>query len=150
MTMTQMNVRIDAEIKRRGDAALASIGYTPSRFIHESWEALAANTGNPHRLHEIADVRQPQRNEDEIARKLELLHAGTRLFDETMAKLGVTDYHDAPVFQLSFDELRWEAYQERQTDKEWFSKPVARGDAQDSPSGTVRMKTSFESAVAHV
>ena len=38
---TQMNVRIDDELKTRGDAALARIGYGPSAAVRQLWTRAA-------------------------------------------------------------------------------------------------------------
>ena len=40
-TMVQMNTRIDADLKRRGDEALKRAGFTPSQAIRALWEYAA-------------------------------------------------------------------------------------------------------------
>ena len=38
MAMTQMNTRIDAELKQRGDAVFSKLGLTPSEVVRAVWE----------------------------------------------------------------------------------------------------------------
>ena len=50
MDAVQMNVRIDRELKREGDAALATIGYTPSQAVRALWENAVRLRRNPDAL----------------------------------------------------------------------------------------------------
>ena len=47
MAMTQMNTRIDDELKRKGDAAFASLGLTPSDVVRAVWEFAAEHDDAP-------------------------------------------------------------------------------------------------------
>jgi RHH-type rel operon transcriptional repressor/antitoxin RelB len=47
MPTTQMNVRIDADLKERGDQVFESLGYTPSQVVRRVWEVAAENGQNP-------------------------------------------------------------------------------------------------------
>ena len=46
-TMVQMNTRIDADLKQRGDEALKRAGFTPSQAIRALWEYAANHTLEP-------------------------------------------------------------------------------------------------------
>ena len=50
MDAVQMNVRIDRELKREGDAALATVGYTPSQAVRALWENAVRLRRNPDAL----------------------------------------------------------------------------------------------------
>lgn len=53
---SQMNVRLDSQLKEAGDAVLASLGMTPSQAVRELWQYLTENGHMP-----IA-----KRNNDEV------------------------------------------------------------------------------------
>ena len=44
---TQMNVRIDRQLKEAGDAVLAHLGMTPSQAVRELWQYLTENGHMP-------------------------------------------------------------------------------------------------------
>lgn len=49
----QMNVRIDAELKREGDYALAQAGLTPSEAIRAFYQLIADDADNPSKVREL-------------------------------------------------------------------------------------------------
>lgn len=63
---TQMNIRIDADLKKRGDEALARAGYTPSQAVRRIWEMADRNQNNPQAIRDWLD---PLGKEDEAARQ---------------------------------------------------------------------------------
>ena len=50
MATTQMNVRLEDDLKRRGDAAFAAAGYTPTQVVRRIWERAAETGGDPEAL----------------------------------------------------------------------------------------------------
>ena len=53
MEATQMNVRLDRELKRAGDAVLAGHGYTPSCAVRALWEYLSVHAKLPDALERV-------------------------------------------------------------------------------------------------
>ena len=53
MEATQMNVRLDRELKRAGDAVLAGHGYTPSCAVRALWEYLSVHAELPDALERV-------------------------------------------------------------------------------------------------
>lgn len=53
----QMNVRIDAELKREGDYALAQAGLTPSEAIRAFYRLVADDADNPSKARELLYTR---------------------------------------------------------------------------------------------
>ncbi|MEE8716648.1 MAG: hypothetical protein SOI26_07955 [Coriobacteriales bacterium] len=51
-TTTQMNLRIDATLKREGDDALAAAGYTPTQAVRALWGFAAQHRGQPETVRE--------------------------------------------------------------------------------------------------
>ena len=47
MSMAQMNTRIDAEVKERGDAVLAQAGYSSSQAVRAIWSFAASHAHEP-------------------------------------------------------------------------------------------------------
>lgn len=53
MAMTQMNTRIDSNLKVQGDAALAEFGYSPSAAVRLLWEYAARNRHSKRAMDEV-------------------------------------------------------------------------------------------------
>ena len=61
MAATQMNVRIDSDVKVRGDAAFAEVGYSPSEAARLFWGFAARNRNCLGKLRELmAGLKDPQ------------------------------------------------------------------------------------------
>lgn len=50
MAAIQMNLRIDAELKERGDASFAAAGYSPTQAVRAFWGFAAAHARDPQAL----------------------------------------------------------------------------------------------------
>lgn len=68
MALTQMNTRIDDELKKSGDAVFASLGMTPSDVVRAVWEYASRNGDAP------AIVAEAMRAPSSAARTLENSH----------------------------------------------------------------------------
>ena len=52
-TAAQINVRLDADLKRSGDAALSKAGMTPSQAVRALWQLAASLADRPGALEDI-------------------------------------------------------------------------------------------------
>ena len=52
-TAAQINVRLDADLKRSGDAALSRAGMTPSQAVRALWQLAASLADRPGALEDI-------------------------------------------------------------------------------------------------
>ena len=79
-TAAQINVRLDADLKRSGDAALSRAGMTPSQAVRALWQLAASLADRPGALEDIllpSRARAEQREREKAAkRKLELMGSG--------------------------------------------------------------------------
>lgn len=79
-TAAQINVRLDADLKRSGDAALSKAGMTPSQAVRALWQLAASLADRPGALEDIllpSRARAEQREREKAAkRKLELMDQG--------------------------------------------------------------------------
>lgn len=80
--MTQLNTRIDAEVKRRGDAVFARAGLTSSQVVRAVWQS-AADT------QQVPACALPH---DDVARqqKLGAIASGAGLATKMMVEMGFT------------------------------------------------------------
>ena len=69
MPLAQMNVRIDEELKREGDAAFAKLGLTPSQAARSVWRLAASYADAPEKLAELISLGASA-EDDERARRL--------------------------------------------------------------------------------
>ena len=70
----QLNVRMDAACKKAGDAALASIGYSPSDAVRALWSTAARRGADLQEVKNLIDGHPKKAPPD----KLEALEAGRR------------------------------------------------------------------------
>lgn len=110
----QINVRLDANLKRTGDAALSSAGMTPSQAVRALWQLAASLADRPGALQDILspDRARAEQHEREKAarRKLGLIDQGSQLFAIACRESGI----DMPKAQPTGDEeLKRNAYADR-------------------------------------
>lgn len=132
---SQMNIRIDASLKQRGDAAFASMGYTTSEVVRAVWSLAASGSHGMDALRSIlakgtiaerkelsdramtdataTDEHKTSESlcEEEVVARL----MPWELFDYYAAKLG-DDYEVVPT-SLSDDELLETALVERMRER---------------------------------
>lgn len=78
--MTQLNTRIDSEVKRRGDAVFARAGLTPSQVVRAVWQ-YAADT------QEVPDIVLP-RNDPNEQRRIEAVSRGATVVAHMARDMG--------------------------------------------------------------
>lgn len=112
---TQLNVRMDSELKRKGDAALQKAGVSPSQATRALWQRAADLESTPEK---IIELLFPERAREEEAareaerqRKIELARRGPLIMQEHFEKAGLP--WPPTVEDISDDELREEIYAER-------------------------------------
>ncbi len=110
----QINVRLDAELKRSGDAALSASGMTPSQAVRSLWELASTMADRPGAL---LDILQPERANAEqrerkraAKRKLDLIDQGSALFATACNGAGIDA---AAAMPTSDEDLKRTAYAER-------------------------------------
>lgn len=116
MAGMQMNLRIDAQVKERGDAALAEAGYTPSQAVRAIWTFAAEHAHDPHAIKGLLRQAEAERDpgrEERIEAKRRALECGLCLHDRLEAALGPLppcDQRDLPDRELRGEALlsRWE------------------------------------------
>lgn len=110
----QINVRLDADLKRNGDAALSRAGMTPSQAVRALWQLAASLADRPGALEDILlpnHARAEQREREKIARrKLELIDQGSQLFATACRESGIDVAKAQPTGD---EELKRNAYADR-------------------------------------
>lgn len=115
-TMTaQVNARIDAELKREGDAALAAAGLTPTQAVRALWELAAQLKDAPGQLRATLFPNEQQREraaqDKELQRKLKLAEEGANLMERFYRSSGLP--WPPTTSELSYEELKELAYKEQ-------------------------------------
>ena len=110
MATTQMNVRIDADVKRRGDAALARAGFTPTQAVRRVWEHVAALADSPEEV--VRLLGEPDEGGSRERLLLRESADALGLVDALVAKRGPLSAEG-----LDYDELRYRAWKERLTER---------------------------------
>ena len=111
MALSQMNVRIDNEVRVAGNLALENAGFTPARAVRGLWQFAARNRNNPERIRrELRFLGEVPEGVDEREERARAIREGWSLVDEGLAALGLSLDGVRP---LPFDELKEQAYRER-------------------------------------
>lgn len=111
MAMTQMNVRIDEQLRLEGNAAFESIGLSPAHVVRAMWAFAARNKNNPLKLkHDLKFLEEDKPLSEEVQRKLSLIAEGQRIVADFYKEMGITPGEIDP---LPYDELKELAYRER-------------------------------------
>lgn len=115
MASVQMNVRMDAELKKAGDEALASIGLTPSEAVRMVWRQAAARQEGLQQLKQMAEEPGSDRASDKRA---EGFREGWALVDRFVKEHGLDK---VPLPDMTDRELLEEALVDRMKERglEW-------------------------------
>ena len=109
--LTQMNTRIDAELKAAGDAALAHLGYTPSAAVRGLWRFVVDHQDDAAVVREVIEPDAASAFSDEAARKAAAISGLRSLYERTAHELGISEQGDMDL--PSWDDLREDWYLER-------------------------------------
>ena len=126
MASSQLNVRIDSDLKRAGDAVFTSIGLSPSQAVRALWELAANHKDEPERLRAVLFPHEEiyvAAHDKEKARKLKLAAQGPHIMEDVIRASGLNPI-DSSVPELSFDDLKELAYQEEYGDGALFFKAM--------------------------
>lgn len=108
---TQMNTRIDAELKAAGDAVLAHLGYTPSAAVRGLWRFVVDHQDDAATVREVIEPDAASALSDEASRKAAAIADLRSLYEQTACELGIPGNAEAEL--PSWDDLRENWYDER-------------------------------------
>lgn len=115
MTMSQMNVRIDEELRKEGTLALESIGFSPSHIVRDIWSYAARNRNNPLKLKQaLRFLNDTQETDSEQTGCPSSVETGWNIVSEGLADLGLSL---STIKPLTNDELKERAYREHWEEK---------------------------------
>lgn len=114
--IAQINARLNPALKQRGDEGLSGAGLSPSQAIRALWELAARNADNPKAIQralfpERAEAQEADLNAAQRCRA-EAIGKGARVVEDAYRAMGVIPAPSSTA-ELSYDELRDLAYQER-------------------------------------
>ena len=85
---TQMNIRIDASLKKHGDDALSSIGFTPTQAVRALWEHAAKRGEQLEEVKRFLEGSEPKTGS--TAPEESALSAGRSIVPDGLASLDIT------------------------------------------------------------
>lgn len=110
MALAQMNTRLDAKLKERGDRVFARRGYTPSQVVRAVWEYADVYGDVPPFMREKASGDQ----DNERTRRLRRVQEGFGLATRAAQELAVYPASlENPLGGKTWSELRDEFYDRR-------------------------------------
>ena len=114
MLTTQLNVRMDAEIKPSGDQALAEIGYTPSGVVQAVWRFAARNRHNRQTLLELRRILDPDEHDHSEPRR-DWVQEAPHLYERLLQGMGI-EGEPAPLPQTN-EELLFQAHLDKMAER---------------------------------
>ena len=111
--MAQVNVRMQRDLKERGDATLALVGSSPAVIIRQLWQALAEGGEAYQRI--MRALAKADVAEEADAADTSLLQAST-LFEELGTTLGLDPASFVPDTRPTsevLEDIEWEQLSER-------------------------------------
>ena len=108
MVAVQMNIRIDGDLKQRGDEAIARKGLTPSQVVRAVWEYVdeTGDLPGPLRKRSATDAEE----DTERQRGLALIEEGSHIWENFFKSHGLAV--PTALERTSYEELREEMYEE--------------------------------------
>ncbi len=86
MDATQMNLRIDSQVKERGDAVLMEAGYSPTQAVRAIWTFAAAHAHEPQVVRDLLHQAEIEHDPEREAR-IEAKRAALRRLDDLRSQL---------------------------------------------------------------
>lgn len=113
-TMVQMNTRIPADLKEKGDRALERAGYMPSQAVRALWEFAAQHAYEPSAVRGALGERKAKAKPDEATlKRINAFEEGRRIMENAYRQAGLNPETARDYPQLSYKELRDLYYEER-------------------------------------
>lgn len=110
--MSQMNVRIDEQLRAEGNRAFEEVGWSPSQATRALWGYAARNRRNPRKLKEMQSLLEDRPSSaGEQPRPSEAVLRGPQIIRDFRKKHGLPE--PDPNDMASYEELRQEALYER-------------------------------------
>ena len=114
---TQLNVRMEPELKISGDAVLLEYGVSPSQIVRSLWRAVSQGGDALKRVMEVLESTSSLPEAQDIATdSVNPATRGTELFSEACLRLGIPGISYVPDTRL-WREVREEAIEERLSER---------------------------------
>lgn len=120
--VVQMNVRLDAGLKAKGDSVLERAGLTPTKAVRALWERLASCADRPERAIELLMPQERASDGSEAAeraRRLRIAREGAQIVTRSLAERGVdvTSVTDDTPYEELRERVLMERLRERGLDR---------------------------------
>lgn len=112
--MAQVNVRMQRELKERGDATLALVGSSPATIIRQLWQLLSEGGESYQRIMRVLTRADVAEDAPEAAESP--LYRASHLFEDLGASLGLDLASFTPDTRSTaevLEDIEWELLEER-------------------------------------
>lgn len=112
---TQMNVRLDSQLKRSGDEAFANAGLTPSQVVRTVWEFGSRHRDEPQVIRQAFASRLEQLDRIEVETEIAQIEHATSICARLREEFGLTPPDQ--LEDINYRALREEAALERMSER---------------------------------
>lgn len=113
----QMNVRMDAELKQRGDAALQSLGFSPTKAVRALWSLACGGSKELDELKRMLDLGRSADSRADAAVDDAALREGWSLYGSALQQMGASGRACptslGPTDEELLEESLWERLEEK-------------------------------------
>lgn len=113
-SVSQMNVRINSQVKNKGDGILAEAGITPTQIIRALWEKISLGIADLRQVEEVLNLPIAATETQMVdTNKVDAMLCGRSLFAKGLERWGISEEDVAPPEAGSNSELYTEALVDR-------------------------------------
>lgn len=113
----QMNVRMDAELKQRGDAALQSLGFSPTKAVRALWSLACGGSQELDELKRMLDLGRAADSRADVAVDDAALREGWSLYGSALQQVSASGRacpaSPGPTDEELLEESLWERLEEK-------------------------------------
>ena len=116
MPTSQINARIDAKVKSSGDAAFASVGYSPTRVVRLVWDFAGRHRHDTAAVRELLESLEEKEGDSANATAhVRIAESGPSIYQRALEEMGASPACNAA--QLDYDELLAQASFEKMAER---------------------------------
>lgn len=110
MNAVQLNTRMSADLRDKGNRAFANVGKTPSEVVRIIWEYAAENIENSENLDKFFETLEEEKLKKDRERRLKAVQEGPKILENFCKEHGIKP--NPKYVHMSYKELKEKTFDE--------------------------------------